>query len=50
MAVTRPRLTGTPVLFGTALGVTGLSGPWRVAAVDDPPTMSSPMGWPGSLA
>jgi len=36
MAVTRPRLTRTPVLFGTALGVTGLSGSWRVAAVDDP--------------
>jgi hypothetical protein len=30
MAITRLRLTVTPALFGTALGVTGLSGSWRV--------------------
>ena len=50
MAITRLRLTVTLALFGTAFGVTGLSGSWRVRRPMAQLTMSSPTRWPGSLA
>jgi hypothetical protein len=49
MAITRLRLTVTPALFATALGVTGLSCSWRVRRPMARLTMSSPTRWPGSL-
>jgi hypothetical protein len=43
-------LTVTPALFGTALGVTGLSGSWRRWRPMARLTMSLPTRWPGALA